>query len=155
MSTKRTEEETIKAAHALNLWTVSISQIIDYDDINVLEQEYDTIMNNLNLENMPKDEALLDVIKEIMDEVTNLRIDEGDKKLMEREYQHQLKNAVWSAVPNVTAIFASSDPMSLDLRDHNGISSITGCSILTRSRSSCLKQLGDWRMNMNSQMSIA
>lgn len=115
MSTKRTEEEKIKAAHALNLWTVSISQIIDYDDINVLEQEYDTIMNNLNLENMPKDEALLDVIKEIMDEVTNLRIDEGDKKLMEREYQHQLKNAVWSAVPNVTAIFASSDPIAMSV----------------------------------------
>ena len=54
--------EKLKAAYALNLWTVSISQIIDYNDMNILEQEYNTIMNNLNLENMPKDEALLDVI---------------------------------------------------------------------------------------------
>ena len=71
--------DQITAAYALNLWTVSISQIIDYNDVNVLEQEYNTIMNNLNLENMPDDEALLDVIKEIMDEITFLRISEGDK----------------------------------------------------------------------------
>ena len=50
--------DQITAAYALNLWTVSISQIIDYNDVNVLEQEYNTIMNNLNLENMPDDEAL-------------------------------------------------------------------------------------------------
>lgn len=36
-----TEREKITAAYALNLWTVSISQIIDYNDINVLNQEYD------------------------------------------------------------------------------------------------------------------
>ena len=76
--------DQITAAYALNLWTVSISQIIDYNDVNVLEQEYNTIMNNLNLENMPDDEALLDVIKEIMDEITFLRISEGDKKIIEK-----------------------------------------------------------------------
>lgn len=107
--------EKIKAAYALNLWTVSISQIVDYDDVNIMEQEYDIIMNNLNLENMPKDEALLDVIKEIMDEITNLRMEDGDRKIIEREYQHRLKNAVWSAVPNVGAIFATANPVALGL----------------------------------------
>lgn len=38
--------EKLKAAYALNLWTVSISQIIDYNDMNILEQEYNTIMCN-------------------------------------------------------------------------------------------------------------
>ena len=45
----------IKTAFALNLCTVSVSQIIDYADIVVLDQEYDTILNNLNLESIPKD----------------------------------------------------------------------------------------------------
>lgn len=103
--------EKLKAAYALNLWTVSISQIIDYNDTYVLEQEYNTIMNNLNLERMPKDDALLDIIKEILDEITYLRMDEGDRKMLERRYQHQLKNAVWSAVPNVGAIFTTKDPV--------------------------------------------
>jgi len=70
-----TEEEKIRAAYALNLWTVSISQIVDYNDSYILEQEYSTIMNNLNLENMPKDEALKDVINEILDQIVELRMD--------------------------------------------------------------------------------
>ena len=108
-------DEKIRAAYALNLWTVSISQIVDYGDINVMEQEYDAIMNNLNLENMPKDEALLDVIKEIMDEITNYRMEAGDLKIIEKEYQNRLKNAVWSAVPNVGAIFATANPIALGM----------------------------------------
>ena len=31
--------EQIQAAYALNLCSVSVSQIIDYNDINILEQE--------------------------------------------------------------------------------------------------------------------
>lgn len=108
-------DEKIRAAYALNLWTVSISQIVDYEDINVMEQEYDAIMNNLNLENMPKDEALLDVIKEIMDEITNYRMEAGDLKIIEKEYQNWVKNAVWSAVPNVGAIFATANPIALGM----------------------------------------
>ena len=110
-----TEDEKKRAAYALNLWTVSVSRIIQYDDINVLEQEYNMIMNNLNMEKMPKDEALLDVIKEILDEITNLRMTDGDRKIVDMEYQKQVKNAIWSAVPTVGAIFATSDPVALGL----------------------------------------
>jgi len=115
--------EKIKAAYALNLWTVSISQIIAYNDVNVLEQEYNTIMNNLNLENIIKADALLDVIKEILDEITYLRMDYGDQELLERKYQHQLKNAVWDAVPSIGAIFVSKDPrvVALNLASQVGI----------------------------------
>ena len=80
-------DEQIRAAHALNLMTVSISQIIEYNDAYILEQEYDTIINNLNLEKMPKDEALLDICKQILDEITYQRMDAGDKKLLEKKYQ--------------------------------------------------------------------
>lgn len=45
--------EQLKAAYALNLCTVSVSQIIDYNDVNIMEQEYEAILNNLNLEQMP------------------------------------------------------------------------------------------------------
>ena len=42
------KQERKQAAYALNLCTVSVSQIVDYKDINILEQEYDAILNNLN-----------------------------------------------------------------------------------------------------------
>lgn len=97
----------IQAAYALNLCTVSVSQIIDYDDINILEQEYETILNNLNLQNMPDDDALLHILKQLLDTVSFFRIQEGDKAMIEREYKHKIKNAIWDAVPNMGVVLAS------------------------------------------------
>ena len=107
------DNNKVKAAYTLNMWTVSISQIVEYNDLNVLEQEYNNIINNLNLENIPKDEALLEVIQAIMDEITHLRMDEGDRVIADKQYQQRLKNAVWNAIPNVGAIFATSDPIAM------------------------------------------
>ena len=37
--------EKLQAAYALNLCTVSVSQIVDYDDAIILDQEYESILN--------------------------------------------------------------------------------------------------------------
>lgn len=100
------DKEKLMAAYALNLCTVSVSQIVDYSDLVILEQEYEAILNNLNLENFPKDEALLDILKQILDTITFFRIQEGDKKFIDLEYQQKMKNAIWSAVPNFGVILA-------------------------------------------------
>ena len=76
------EREKRKAAYALNLCTISVSQIIDYEDLNILEQEYEMILNNLNLEKFPKDEPLLHILKQILDTITFFRMYEGDKKIL-------------------------------------------------------------------------
>ena len=108
-----TEEEKIRAAYALNMCMVSVSQIIDYDDLYILEQEYEQILNNLNLEMMPKDEALLKIIKQLLDTITFFRIQEGDKIMIEKEYQQQMKNAIWNAVPNFGLIVAGGNPVTM------------------------------------------
>lgn len=100
-------EEQIQAAYALNLCSVSVSQIIDYNDIYILEQEYENILNNLNLQNIPKDEALLDILKRLLETITFFRIADGDKALIEKEYQHKMKNAIWSAMPNPGALVSA------------------------------------------------
>ena len=122
-SEKYNDEEKIRAAYALNMCMVSISQIIDYKDIYILEQEYDGILNNLNLEMMPKDEPLLDIIKQILDTITFFRIQEGDKKFIEKEYQQKMKNAIWQAVPNLGLIVAGGNPvtMAISLASQVGI----------------------------------
>ena len=106
-------EEKRQAAYALNLCTVSVSQIVDYNDINILDQEYETILNNLNLEHMPKDEALLDILRRLLDTIAFFRIQEGDKKFIEREYELKMKNAIWNAVPNPTVILAGGNPLNI------------------------------------------
>lgn len=100
-------EEQIQAAYALNLCSVSVSQIVDYNDIYILEQEYENILNNLNLQNIPKDEALLDILKRLLETITFFRIQEGDKAIIDKEYQHKMKNAIWSAMPNPGALISA------------------------------------------------
>lgn len=99
-----------KAAYALNLCTVSVSQIIDYNDIYVLEQEYEAILNNLNLEKIIKDEELLNTLKLLLDTITFFRIQEKEKEFVEKEYRNKLKNAIWSSVPNLSVILATGNP---------------------------------------------
>lgn len=99
-----TNEQKKAAAYALNMCMVSVSQIIDYDDLYVLEQEYDGILNNLNLEKMPKDEALLNLLKQLLDTISYFRITEKERGIFEAEYQQRMRNAIWSAVPNVGLI---------------------------------------------------
>ena len=109
-----TEEQKKKAAYALNLCMVSISQIVDYDDLYVLDQEYDMGLNNLNLENMPKDEALLTILKQTLDTITYFRMQEGDKRFLEKEYQHSIKNAIYNSVPrNLNILTCGESPWAI------------------------------------------
>lgn len=61
---------------------------------------------------MPKDEALLRTLKQILDTITFFRIQEGDKKFIDLEYQHKMKNAIWSAIPGI-GLFVGKNPVSL------------------------------------------
>lgn len=102
-----------KAAYALNMCTVSVSQIIDYNDVYVLEQEYEAILNNLNLEKIIKDEALLKTLKLLLDTITFFRIQEKEKEIIEKEYQNKLKNAIWGSMPNPAVILATGNPYAM------------------------------------------
>lgn len=114
LSTQTVDEELKRrAAYALNMCTVSVAQIVDYNDEYVLEQEYDAILNNLNLEQMPKDEALLTILSELMNVITFFRIQEIRKEQIEKKYQRRLSNAIWSAVPNIGLIVAGGNPITL------------------------------------------
>jgi len=118
-----TAQQQKRAAYALNMCTVSVSQIIDYNDVNILDQEYDAILNNLNLEEMPKDDALLKVLKDLLDVINYFKISELDKQFIEKEYQQKMKNAIWNAVPNFGMLIAGGSPltMALSLANQVGI----------------------------------
>jgi len=111
-SDKQAIHNKIKAAYALNLCTVSVSQIIDYNDFNILDQEYNVILNNLNLEEMPKDEALLHVIKQLLDTITYFRIDEVERKFIDDDYQYEMQNAIWNAIPQFGILFVGANPVT-------------------------------------------
>ena len=111
---KHTEMEKRQAAYALNMCTVSVSQIVDYNDAYIMEQEYEAILNNLNLKQIPKDEALLRILSEIINTITFFHIQDIRKKQIEKKYELRMKNAIWSAVPSLNVI-VSANPAAIAL----------------------------------------
>lgn len=107
-------QEQLKAAYVLNMCTVSVSQIVDYNDEYILEQEYEAILNNLNLEQMPKDEALLNILVKLLNVITFFRIDKVKRAQIEKKYQRRMRNAIWSAIPNIGLIVAD-NPVNVGL----------------------------------------
>lgn len=111
---KHDNTEQKKAAYALNMCAVSVSQIIDYHDAYILEQEYNAILNNLNLKQMPKDEAFLNIISELLNTITFFRIQEIKKEQIEKKYKQRMTNAIWSAVPSLSVV-VSNNPVAIAL----------------------------------------
>ena len=101
-----------KVAYALNMCMVSLSQIVDYGDVNVLQQEYDAILNNLNIENVPKDDALLRAFKQILDACHFYLLHSIDKEILKKKQEARLKGALCKAVGggNIFAILGSPNP---------------------------------------------
>ena len=111
-----TNNEQLKAAYALNMCTVSLSQIVDYNDINVLKQEYDAILNNLNIENIIKDEAMLEALKKILDTCHFYILHDKDKELLKKKQAARLKGALTNALASggrIIAIFSNPNPWSI------------------------------------------
>lgn len=136
------------AAYALNLCTVSVSQIIDYNDLIVMEQEYEAILNNLNLENFPKDDALLKILKQIFDVVAFFRIQAEEKKLQKEEYKKKVKDAVWSAIPSPSAIISGGSAGWVGLAVTAAMAVGTGYMNYRRTRSNIdiEKRRKDWEL---------
>lgn len=107
------KQDQVTAALMLNYFTVSVSQIIDYKDVYILEHEYNAIINNLNMEECLKDEALKRMFNRILDVITRFRIQEGDRQWLQREYQNNMRNALFNCLPSMNVIVAGGNPWTL------------------------------------------
>ena len=112
---KELQAKQKKVAYALNLCTVSLSQIVDYQDVNVLQQEYDSILNNLNMEKIEKDDALLKALKQILDTCHFYLLHAKDKEILKKKQAARLKGALGKALGggNVLAIFGKPSPWAI------------------------------------------
>lgn len=108
-------KKQMRAACALNMCMVSLSQIVDYQDLEILKMEYDSVLNNLNLEKVVKDESLLKALQAIMDACHFYILHAKDKELLKKKQQARLKSALGNALGggNVIAIFGSGNPWAI------------------------------------------
>jgi len=91
----------LQVLQALNQIAVSLTHIITYNDKVVLDQEYNTIINNLNLSKIP-DADIITLLQELMDLLTSSKIQDGDRAYLSRNYeknvQEELKKRMRSRI---------------------------------------------------------
>ena len=112
---KTKDDERLRAAFALNMCMVSLSQIVDYADTNVMRQEYDAILNNLNMENIIKDESMLVALRQILDTCHFYLLHAKDKDILKKRQAARIKSALGKALGggNVFALFGTPNPWAL------------------------------------------
>lgn len=99
------EERKKKAAMALNLCTTSISNILSCGNVEAMEIEYNTILNNINLQAIVKDETLLSTMRTILDTISFFRLQEGDRKRLEERHHQRMNNLLWDSMSRVGGLF--------------------------------------------------
>ena len=111
--TLSTEEQNARAAIVLiNHINWVVNSIKHTNDVRMLELEYERISaNNLNLQTI-KDEETIAQIKAICEHITYLRIQDGERKMLKRELDYNLDNAIYDAFPSPGAIVAA-DPWAI------------------------------------------
>lgn len=99
------EQQKKRAAMALNLCATSISNIIACGNIEAMEQEYNSILNNINLQMIVKDEPLLATMRKILDTITFFRLQEGDRKRLEERHHQRMNNLLWNSLSSAGGLF--------------------------------------------------
>ena len=95
------DQAQLQVLQSLNLIAVSLTHIMTYNDKVVLDQEYNTIINNLNLSNIP-DADIITLLQELMDLLTSSKIQDHERDYLltrfDKNVQTELKNRVRSRI---------------------------------------------------------
>ena len=78
-------DSALETAVALNYCHMSLYKIIQYNDRIVLDEEYSEIINNINLTKI-KDEEIIELLRSLMDTISQFKLNEGDKKILYSEF---------------------------------------------------------------------
>lgn len=114
-------EKARNAAMTLNYLHGSLNKIVLYNDKIVLEEEYNNIINNLNL-TVIEDPELVHVITYLMDTLTQFRLSEMDREKFRKEYEEKLEGAMSGALVGLANI-RGSNPIELGVNAVLGIGS--------------------------------
>ncbi|MFH1216643.1 MAG: hypothetical protein V1706_09090 [Pseudomonadota bacterium] len=81
----------LQVLQSLNQIAISLTHIISYNDKVVLDQEYNTIINNLNLSRIP-DAEIISLLQELMDLLASSKIQDHDRSYLARSYERDVEN---------------------------------------------------------------
>ncbi len=85
------EQEQLQVLQSLNQIAVSLTHIMTYNDKVVLDQEYNTIINNLNLSKIP-DADIITLLQELMDLLVSSKISDHERDYLLYSYDKNVQN---------------------------------------------------------------
>lgn len=97
--------DPIQTALALNYSQMSICRMVTYNDKVVLDQEYDNIINNINLSKI-EDKEIIQLLLSLMDSLTKSKLVAGDKEWLQKEYEKKVETAVYDTFTNSAGLAA-------------------------------------------------
>jgi hypothetical protein len=111
---EKTEDtaDSMTAIMALNYSNFSLMTINEYNDRVILDQEYNNIINRINL-TMIQDEEIIDIIKVLMDTLTKYQLNEGDREYLDRVYTKNVENAVFDSISSGLTSLVNLDPQKI------------------------------------------
>ncbi len=86
-----------QTALVLNYCDMSLVKILSYKDRVILDEEYNTIVNNINLSAI-HDEEVIDLLQILMDAFVSFQLAEHDKDLLQKEYNRLASNAFYDSL---------------------------------------------------------
>lgn len=107
-------DDARKAAIILNHLHGSLNKIVTYNDKIILEQEYDNIINNIDLTTID-DIEIIDQITYIMDVLTSHKISEIEKQWLNVEYQDKLDAALTDTLRGINVRGSNPVEMGINL----------------------------------------
>lgn len=90
------DNKATQAMLALNYCHTSLVKILAYEDRIVLDEEYNNIINNINLTTI-HDEEILTVLQNLMDTLTTYKLADTDKDILVKEYNKRIAAASYAA----------------------------------------------------------
>lgn len=98
---KKKAQDAIVIINHIN-WVVS--KIVNYNNVIVLEQEYEALSPDSLYLSVIEDSETIDLIKQIYNAITNLRINEGDRKILNEIYEQEMTDAIYGVLPSPSSI---------------------------------------------------
>lgn len=83
----------------MNLCRLSLCTIANYNDRVVLDEQYDRLANNIDVTRI-RDDEIAELIKRLMIELNNLRLDEATKQRVVGMYNRKISSSLFEAVRN-------------------------------------------------------
>ena len=94
--------KAIAALFYINHLSMSVTKIKTYNNPAVMEEEYAALsLNSLNL-NAINDEEVIDIIHEIMDYITEMRIQERERAMLKDELDQGMSDALFDSLSGIS-----------------------------------------------------